>query len=166
MVDTWRVSHTKNLSSGFVDETTTENFGELRKELDRKRLERQSQSDTSGKVLGKRPNYQRCMGYRTKGKGKKLHSQSQSAAQLLSPNNICNIVADMFTTLRDTFGSRLTPERRAKLYNPRFDKFIQMYGQSQTPGGSSSQSYVAPSHQQHQPSLQQQQQQFGPQHGN
>ncbi|KAM6557293.1 hypothetical protein CsatB_004312 [Cannabis sativa] len=185
-VDAWKAVHTKQPSGDFVNEVAAKDYEELVKELDRKRLERQSQSDTSSteshvgyqydvleKVLGERSDYQRGVGKRVKGKGKKSFTQSQSTMPPPPATEMFSTMAEIFSTMRDTFGSALKPEQRANLYNPRFENFIQMYSQSQSPGDSSSQSYAAPpQHQQQPPSQQQpqsfpqQQQQSGPQLGN
>ncbi|KAM6581565.1 hypothetical protein CsatA_005339 [Cannabis sativa] len=165
VVEAWKEIHVKKPSGTFVNELAAKDYEELIKELDRKRLERQSQSDTGTEsesdtgyqfdvmetVLGQRSDYQRGVGKRLKGKGKKPIPQTQSTVPPQPTTEMMSTVADIFSAMRATWGGNLTPEQRAQIFNPRFDNFIQTYSQSQSPGGSSSQSHAAPPEQQQQP---------------
>ncbi|KAM6572123.1 hypothetical protein CsatA_016203 [Cannabis sativa] len=165
VVEAWKEIHVKKPSGTFVNELAAKDYEELIKELDRKRLERQSQSDTGTEsesdtgyqfdvmetVLGQRSDYQRGVGKRLKGKGKKPIPQTQSTVPPQPTTEMMNTVADIFSAMRATWGGNFMPEQRAQIFNPRFDNFIQTYSQSQSPGGSSSQSHAAPPEQQQQP---------------
>lgn len=105
-------------------------------------------------VLGQRSDYQRGVGKRLKGKGKKPIPQTQSTVPPQPTTEMMSTVAEIFSAMRATWGGNLTPEQRAHIFNPRFENFIQTYSQSQSPGGSSSQSYAAPPEQQQQPPTQ------------
>ncbi|KAM6553141.1 hypothetical protein CsatB_013903 [Cannabis sativa] len=168
VVEAWKEIHVKKPSGNFVNELAAKDYEELIKELDRKRLERQSQSDTGTEsesdtgyqfdvmetVLGQRSDYQRGVGKRLKGKGKKPIPQTQSTVPPQPTTEMMSTVADIFSAMRATWGGNLTPEQRAQIFNPRFDNFVQTYSQSQSPGGSSSQSHAAPPEQQQQPPTQ------------
>ncbi|XP_060961590.1 uncharacterized protein LOC115712836 [Cannabis sativa] len=118
VVEAWKEIHVKKPSGNFVNELAATDYGELIKELDRKRLERQSQSDTGTEsesdtgyqfdvmetVLGQRSDYQRGVGKRLKGKGKKPIPQTQSTVPPQPTTEMMSTVADIFSAMRATWG--------------------------------------------------------------
>ena len=89
------------------------------------------QYEILSKVLGERSDYQRGVGYRAKGKAKKTSSsstdQSQSQANTAaSPNEDMRVMALLVKAIRETLQS-VVPEQPSKLYDPRFDSFLQRY---------------------------------------
>ncbi|XP_060962359.1 uncharacterized protein LOC115702558 [Cannabis sativa] len=118
VVDAWKEIHVKKPSGTFVNELAAKDYEELIKELDRKRLERQSQSDTGTEsesdtgyqfdvmetVLGQRSDYQRGVGKRLKGKGKKPIPQTQSTVPPQPTTEMMGTVADIFSAMRATWG--------------------------------------------------------------
>ncbi|XP_060972408.1 uncharacterized protein LOC133038317 [Cannabis sativa] len=118
VVEAWKEIHVKKPSGTFVNELAAKDYEELIKELDRKRLEQQSQSDTGTEsesdtgyqfdvmetVLGQRSDYQIGVGKRLKGKGKKPIPQTQSTVPPQPTTEMMSTVADIFSAMRATWG--------------------------------------------------------------